>query len=107
MSPMMPDPELRELIAEFVAELPERFAALEKAAAGQDWQEVRRLAHQLKGSGGSYGFPEITAAAAKVEDAAREPARVLQAVASLGVTCEEICRWAEVQRLEPRSGAGK
>ena len=28
---------------------------------------IRRLAHTLKGSGGTYGFPEITAAAAALE----------------------------------------
>lgn len=31
---------------------------------------IRRIAHALKGSGGSYGFPEISEAAAAVEDAA-------------------------------------
>jgi HPt (histidine-containing phosphotransfer) domain-containing protein len=106
MSLLMDDPELRELLREFVAELPQRFAALEKAAAVQDWQEVRRLAHQLKGSGGSYGFPAITAAAAEVEEATREPAWVGKAIASLSATCEEISRLAGVQPLEPRSGAG-
>lgn len=31
---------------------------------------IRRIAHALRGSGGTYGFPEISAAAGAVEDAA-------------------------------------
>jgi HPt (histidine-containing phosphotransfer) domain-containing protein len=30
---------------------------------------ARRIAHALRGSGGTYGFPEVTQAAAAVEDA--------------------------------------
>ena len=31
--------------------------------------EVRELAHRLRGSGGAYGFPAISAAGAMLEDA--------------------------------------
>ena len=31
---------------------------------------IRRAAHSLRGSGGTYGFPEVSAAAGVVEDAA-------------------------------------
>ncbi len=30
---------------------------------------IRQMAHQLKGSGGTYGYPEITAAAEALHDA--------------------------------------
>ncbi|TFB10693.1 Hpt domain-containing protein [Candidatus Marinimicrobia bacterium MT.SAG.3] len=33
---------------------------------------LRRLAHQLRGSGGSYGFPDITIMAGKLEDSSPE-----------------------------------
>jgi HPt (histidine-containing phosphotransfer) domain-containing protein len=58
--------------------LPGRIAALEAARAAlcgtqaerdDARREVRRVAHSLRGSGGTYGFPEISAAAAAVEDA--------------------------------------
>lgn len=35
-------------------------------------ESIRRIAHSLRGSGGTYGFPEITAAAAAIEDAEEE-----------------------------------
>lgn len=33
---------------------------------------IMRMAHQLRGSGGTYGFPEITKAAGKLEDSSTE-----------------------------------
>src|SRR5437868_13931735 len=66
------DPDLAELVALFVSELPQRLADIRQAAQEQNWQEARRLSHQLRGAGGSYGFPLLTAAAAQVESAARE-----------------------------------
>jgi HPt (histidine-containing phosphotransfer) domain-containing protein len=62
---------MAELIELFVAELSDRLAALRQAVAGDDAREVARLAHQLKGAGGSHGFPQITAAAAEVERVAK------------------------------------
>ena len=56
--------------------LPGRIAALEgarAAAASGDAEAaatIRRVAHSLRGSGGTYGFPEVSAAATAVEDAA-------------------------------------
>jgi len=66
------DTDLAELVELFVEELPERIARIKQAAAEFNWEEVCRLAHQLKGAGGSHGFPQITAAACEVERAARE-----------------------------------
>jgi HPt (histidine-containing phosphotransfer) domain-containing protein len=88
VSPLREDPELADLVAEFVAELPQRVGAMERAAAGGAWEEVRRLAHQLKGAGGSYGFPAISAAAREVENATREPTRVGEALVRLGLECQ-------------------
>lgn len=40
-------------------------AAIDLAASGSDrgWDAIRRLAHDLKGTGAAFGFPEITEAA--------------------------------------------
>ena len=66
------DSDLAELVALFVSELPQRLADIRQAAQDQNWQEVGRLAHQLRGAGGSYGFPPLTLAAQHVESTARE-----------------------------------
>lgn len=65
------DPEMRELVDMFVAELPERIGAMRAAWAGGELDKVQHIAHQLRGSGGGYGFPSIGEAASRVEDAIR------------------------------------
>jgi HPt (histidine-containing phosphotransfer) domain-containing protein len=70
------EPDMAELLALFVSELPQRLVDIRQAAQGHNWQEVRRLAHQLRGAGGSYGFPLMTIAAGKVETIAQEQASI-------------------------------
>jgi HPt (histidine-containing phosphotransfer) domain-containing protein len=65
------DEDLAELIELFVSEIPERLAILRRLAEKGQHDELARYAHQLKGAGGSYGFPELTAAAASLERAAK------------------------------------
>jgi HPt (histidine-containing phosphotransfer) domain-containing protein len=66
---------MTDLKAHYRKALPARIAALEAgrgpmaAGAAEAWTEVRRLAHSLRGSGGTYGFPEVTEAARLLEDA--------------------------------------
>jgi HPt (histidine-containing phosphotransfer) domain-containing protein len=65
------DPEMSELIEAFVARLPETADAMAQALSNNCFDELRRLAHQLKGSGGGYGYPSLTQQASKLEDSAR------------------------------------
>lgn len=72
---------MNELKLWYRERLPARIAALEAARAELDrpgteaLASIRRIAHLLHGSGGTYGFPEITASARRVEEA---PAEALQ-----------------------------
>ena len=61
------DPDLAELVDVFVNEVPDRVARMQKLAAGHDWEGLRRLAHQLRGAAGSYGFGDVTPFAARLE----------------------------------------
>jgi len=65
------DPDLGEIVDLFVNEMPGRIAALEDLLANSDWEGLRRAAHQLKGSAGSYGFDPISPCAAVLEEAVR------------------------------------
>src|SRR5205814_8578836 len=56
----------------FVVGLPARAAALERAHGQGDVDALRRLAHQLKGSAGGYGFTPITIEAGRLEQALRD-----------------------------------
>ncbi len=66
------DPDMIELVSEFVSAFPERVAALEECLAQGDLPQIQVLAHQLKGAGGGYGYPQITEAAAALEMVVKE-----------------------------------
>jgi signal transduction histidine kinase/CheY-like chemotaxis protein len=63
------DADMMEIIRQFVRGLPDRSSAMLRASRADDVDALTRLAHQLKGSAGGYGFPRITEAAAEVEQA--------------------------------------
>jgi signal transduction histidine kinase/CheY-like chemotaxis protein/HPt (histidine-containing phosphotransfer) domain-containing protein len=63
------DPDMLEVVRRFVGSLPERVAAMKEAAHTGASATLQRLAHQLKGAAGGYGYAPITDAAARVETA--------------------------------------
>ncbi|SDX10958.1 CheY chemotaxis protein or a CheY-like REC (receiver) domain [Roseicitreum antarcticum] len=65
------DPEMEMLVAGFVDQLPGHVAALRTAADCDDLGGMTRLAHQLSGAAGGYGFTPVSHAAAALEKAAR------------------------------------
>lgn len=65
------DPDLAEIVEMFVDEMPDRVAAIAEAWTSGDLEHLGRLAHQLKGAAGSYGFDEVTPYAAALERTAR------------------------------------
>ena len=62
------DAEMMELVEFFVSDLREKIEAINEAWQSEDGVRLRRLAHQLKGAGGGYGFPTITQAAGDLEN---------------------------------------
>ncbi len=60
------DPEYAQLVALFVGGLPKLMDAIKQAANDADWETVKQLSHNLKGSAGGYGFPALTEGAAKI-----------------------------------------
>ena len=68
----MVDFELDALKREFLAEAEEKVLEIEAKLADRSPESLERvsyLAHQLKGSGGSYGFQRISTDAAALEKA--------------------------------------
>jgi HPt (histidine-containing phosphotransfer) domain-containing protein len=66
------DPELVDLVQQFVDELPSRIMQLHESLESHRLGEVARFAHQLKGAGGSYGFPQLTSYAERLERLAKQ-----------------------------------
>ncbi len=65
------DADFRELLDVFVSAVPERMRLLSELHRARCVEELGRQAHQLKGAGGGYGFPLISAAGAQLQHACR------------------------------------
>jgi len=61
------DPDMKDLLDTFVSELPGKIAAIRDAWDHHNHANLRRIAHQLKGAGGGYGFGVISDAAQRLE----------------------------------------
>ena len=75
------DPEMAEIVAIFVAEVPDRIRSLRVAWAAGDRRQIRTLVHQMKGAAGGYGFPVVGEAAAALEKAVADPRHTQDATA--------------------------
>lgn len=64
-----PGAQVRALIEAFIAGLPSRIEAIRTAHAQQDWAQVARAVHDIKGMGGGFGYPRLTEIAATIERA--------------------------------------
>ena len=94
-------PAVRRVLPGYVAGLAHDVAVLDGPPTIGRRAEVRRLAHQLRGSGASYGFSDVTRLATAVEsaiDADRPAAEVAAAVAALV---------AVIRRIEGYDPAGE
>lgn len=101
------DPEMTDLVKKFVDEMPQRVDAMldcwEKGQLG----DLRRLAHQLKGASGGYGFPTVGQLAAQLETglAAAGRAPDPQALDRLRAQVDELVGMCRRVTAEPPSGA--
>jgi HPt (histidine-containing phosphotransfer) domain-containing protein len=63
------DPDFLEIIVEFVDTFRSSVVGIDEAFGASDYDRIARLAHALKGTGGTAGFPAITHVADKLERA--------------------------------------
>jgi len=68
------DPEIREIVNEFVEKLSVGIEKMDAASCKADYDELARLAHWLKGAGGTVGFDCFTDPAKQLEKFASEKA---------------------------------
>ncbi|MEK6677479.1 MAG: Hpt domain-containing protein [Planctomycetota bacterium] len=71
---VLEDPSFTDLVEQFIDALPERIANMIRATRAADFDALRVAAHQLKGSGGGYGYSVLTECAAKLEGSAKKQA---------------------------------
>lgn len=67
VSTLADDEDMSELVAIYVDEVAEKINAFENFLATRQWDDLKRAAHQLKGSAGGYGFDCLTPFASRLE----------------------------------------
>lgn len=92
------DPEMADLAELFVSELPERVEQIRKAESEREWQRLKTLSHQLRGSAGGYGFPTIGAAAGHLEEVLRSVSCAPSAEADLSQVHQQVVELMELCR---------
>lgn len=93
------DEDFAELIEMFVDALPERMQNLRLAVVRQEVSEARRLAHQLKGAFGSYGFHPLTDVLQQLESDLHDNSSRAQVQNSLDAVLEKVAR---IQKGSPQ-----
>ena len=53
------EPEMIDLVQRFVAKLPQYIENISKSGESDKWDELRQFVHDLKGTGGNYGFDDL------------------------------------------------
>src|SRR5688572_827132 len=65
------DPDLHELVPDFLRNRRDDVKVLRDALAAADWETIRRLGHRMTGSGGGYGFDAVSELGQRLETAGR------------------------------------
>ena len=68
VSTLADDQKYAPLIEKYISRLPETIQAVEAHRANKDVQALQLAVHRLKGTGTTYGFPQITECASRCED---------------------------------------
>lgn len=68
------DPSYADLVLEFLDDITGRMDEMDQAIKAGDFDALSIVAHQLKGSGGGYGYPELSERAAELERQAKTEA---------------------------------
>jgi CheY-like chemotaxis protein/HPt (histidine-containing phosphotransfer) domain-containing protein len=99
VSELADDPDLADLLTEFVDGLTARVTALERACGVDDRTALNQLAHQLRGAAGGYGFPRLSELAGELERSSDSAER--QELGELVQQVGEVCRRAQAATIRP------
>ena len=90
----------------FVERLPGQLDALCEALEEERLEDVERLAHRIKGVGGSYGYPTLSEAARSLELAAkaRDAGGAAAALAGVKEVCAAIQTGWTARTADPGTG---
>ena len=96
------NPRFQPIIAKFAGRLTEQLDRMAEAWNQKDFDEIARLAHWLKGAGGTVGFDAFTEPASELEQLAKakSPDQIEQTLAGLRRLAGRISLPADLQTAE-------
>ena len=65
------DPDLEDLIPGYLANRRKDAQVIQEALNNKDFEQIQRMGHTMKGSGGGYGFDFISAIGLTLEEGAK------------------------------------
>ena len=98
------DEEMIEIVDEFIERLDETVDELWDAIRNERYRHVASLIHQLKGTGGSYGYDEITTCAEKVESTFKPENSISETLITMA-TLAETCKRAVAEHRQSRKAS--
>jgi CheY-like chemotaxis protein len=84
--------DISDLVDMYISQLPETFYRIERYENAREWGEVKNEIHQLKGTGGAFGLPEITEQCVNIEKEliSKNYSSAQQLIRTLAKTCEDL-----------------
>ena len=64
------EPEMEEIVPKYLANRAKDCVSLREFLASANFTELKRIGHNMKGTGGGYGFEDISRIGAAIEKAA-------------------------------------
>ena len=98
------DAQIAALVPRFLANRAADVAKIRSALTDGDFETIRSAAHGMKGSGGGYGFPEISRLGRAMEQSAQQ--RDAVAIRELVTTLETYLAHVEIIPGEALPGDG-
>ncbi len=89
---------LEELVPSYLGTRKEEVPQMLQLLAASDFERLRILSHNLKGSGSAYGFPELTEIGAALERSARKAD-----ASTMARQLDSLAEYLERVELEPSS----
>ena len=90
------DPDVAELIPRYFKARRRDLDVIDAAIAAGDLDRIRVIGHQLKGTGGAYGFPHITELGRLIEAAAKA-----SEISQIEAAAADLARYLDEIRVEP------
>lgn len=97
------DPAAQSILLQYVQGLPDTINRLQDLYARSDWETFRKVVHDLKGSGGNFGYPTLSALSERIEQELRQDKlqTVADLLAELARQCERVYLGVYPQKSPP------